>query len=123
MLDYDLIMSHIVYSVVDELRADNWMVDPLDIIMFIVLVIGSFALIPRPWNYLVAIVIFLACGLYIWNRMKVGNKLEKTEPELILEEITPEEEKIPLKKLAWGIERIDADLKEKRIQYDNLQEQ
>ena len=42
---------------------------------------------------------------------------------MILEEITPEEEKIPLKKLAWGIERIDADLKEKRIQYDNLQEQ
>lgn len=111
------------HSVVEEFRADKWRVHPLEIILFIVLVIGSFALIPRPWNYLVAIVIFLACGLYIWNRMKVGKKQEKTEPELILEEITPEEEKIPLKKLAWGIERIDADLKEKRIQYDNLQEQ
>ena len=60
------------HSVVEELRADKWRVHPLEIILFIVLVIGSFALIPRPWNYLVAIVIFLACGLYIWNRMKVG---------------------------------------------------
>ena len=68
-------------------------------------------------------VLFLAFGLYIWNRMKVGKKQVKTEPEIILEEITQEEEKVPIEKLRWEKSHITAELKEKRIQYDNLGEQ
>lgn len=55
--------------------------------------------------------------------MKVGKKQVKTEPEIILEEITQEEEKVPVEKLRWEKSHITAELKEKRIQYDNLGEQ
>lgn len=48
---------------------------------------------------------------------------KKTEPEIILEEITQEEEKVPIEKLRWEKSHITAELKEKRIQYDNLGEQ
>ena len=70
-------------------------------------------LFSKPWNYLIAIVLFLAFGLYIWNRMKVGKKQVKTEPEIILEEITQEEEKVPIEKLRWEKSHITAELKEK----------
>ena len=50
-------------------------------------------------------------------------KQVKTEPEIILEEITQEEEKVPIEKLRWEKSHITAELKEKRIQYDNLGEQ
>ena len=72
---------------------------------------------------MVAIVIFLACGLYVWNRMKEGKKKEKTPPEIILEEITPEEEKIPIERLVWEKNRVEEELQEKQIQYGNLKDQ
>ena len=50
-------------------------------------------------------------------------KQVKTEPEIILEEITQEEEKVPIEKLRWEKAHITEELKEKRIQYDNLGEQ
>mgnify|MGYP000382204984 CR=1 FL=1 len=34
--------------------------------------------------------------------MKVGKKREKTEPEKLLEEITPEEEKASIEKIEMG---------------------
>ena len=37
--------------------------------------------------------------------MKISKKVEKTEPEKILEEITPQEEKIPTDRLKWELER------------------
>ena len=55
--------------------------------------------------------------------MKVGKKQVKTEPEIILEEITQEEEKVPIEKLRWEKAHITEELKEKTIQYDNLGEQ
>lgn len=108
---------------IDELRPAKWRIHPIEIILFVIIVALAFSLITKPWNYLVAITIFLACGLYVWNRMKVGKKQEKTLPEIILEEITPEEEKIPLEKLVWERSHLEAELKEKQIQYNNLQEQ
>lgn len=91
--------------------------------MFAVIIVLAFMLIARPWNYLVSIIIFLACGVYVWNRMKVGKQQEKTLPEIILEEITPEEEKIPLKRLRWEYAHVSEELKDKQTQYDNLREQ
>ena len=82
--------------IIDELRPAKWRIHPVELILFAIIVILAFILIARPWNFLVSIIIFLACGLYVWNRMKVSKQEEKTPPELILEEITPEEEKIPL---------------------------
>ena len=54
--------------------------------------------------------------------MKVGKKQEKTPPELMLEEIMPEEEKISLERLKWEDEHVAEELKEKKVQYSNLQE-
>ena len=70
-----------------------------------------------------AIIIFLCCLIYIWNRMKVSKRKEKTEPEILLEKIRPEEEKASREKLLWEQNRIEAELKEKQTQYENLKEQ
>ena len=54
--------------------------------------------------------------------MKIAKQQVKTEPELILEEITPEEEKVPLEKLIWEYDHNAGELQEKQVQYDNLSE-
>lgn len=95
----------------------------MEILIFTLVIVAAVIILSRPWNYLVAIVLFLAFGLYVWNRMKVGKKQVKTEPEIILEEITQEEEKVPIEKLRWEKAHITEELKEKTIQYDNLGEQ
>lgn len=110
-------------GVIDELRSGRWRIHPLEIIGFIAAVIAVCLLIQRPWNYLVAIVLTLLCLIYTWNRMKVSKKQEKTEPERLLEEIMPQEEKIPLERLLWEAEHNEQELKEKQIQYENLREQ
>lgn len=109
--------------VIDELRPGKWRIHPLEILTFVIAVVLVFAFIPRPWNYLVAIILALLCLIYTWNRLKISKKQEKTEPEKILEEIMPEDEKIPLEKLCWEFEREEEELKEKQVQYNNLREQ
>lgn len=109
--------------VIDELRPEKWRIHPVEILVFIGIVVLAFILIAKPWNYLVSIILFLTCGLYVWNRMKVGKKQEKTPPEIILEEITPEEEKIPMEKLLWEQAHVGEELREKKTQYGNLREQ
>ena len=110
-------------GVMDEIRPEKWRIHPMEILIFALVIVAAVIILSRPWNYLVAIVLFLAFGLYVWNRMKVGKKQVKTEPEIILEEITQEEEKIPIEKLRWEKAHITEELKEKTIQYDNLGEQ
>lgn len=114
--------SEVKQRMLDELRPPKWRVHPVEIIVFIAALIVSFLFIPKPWNSFITVVMFL-CGLiYIWNRMKIAKKQVKTEPELILEEITPEEEKIPYEKLIWEYEHHAGELKEKQVQYENLKE-
>ena len=107
----------------DEIRPEKWRIHPMEILVFVLVIIIAVILFSKPWNYLIAIILFLASGTYIWNRMKVGKKQVKTEPEIILEEITPEEEKIPLEKLRWERAHIASELKEKQVAYENLGEQ
>ncbi len=109
--------------VIDELRPGKWRIHPIEIIAFILAIALVVLMIHRPWNYLVAIVLTLLCLIYTWNRLKVSKKQEKSEPEKILEEITPEEEKVPLERLIWELERGKEELKEKQILYNNLREQ
>lgn len=109
--------------IIDELRPAKWRIHPVELILFAAIIILAFILIARPWNFLVSIILFLSCGLYVWNRMKVGKQEVKTPPELILEEITPEEEKIPLEKLVWEQTHVREELREKQIQYGNIKEQ
>ena len=109
--------------VTDLLRPEKWRIHPLEIAVFVAVIALAFVVVSKPWNYPVAIVVSLLCVIYTWNRMKVSKKKVKTEPERILEEITPEEEKIPLERLIWEFEHSKAELREKQIQYNNLREQ
>lgn len=38
---------------------------------------GSVHYFHRPWNYLVMIVLLLAEGMYVWNRIKEGKRSRK----------------------------------------------
>ncbi len=106
-----------------EVRAGRWRIHPIEVLALIIAVALPFMVVPAPWNFLVAIVLFLCSGIYIWNRMKVSKKPVKTESEKILEEITPMEEKVPLERLVGKRELIEEELRDKQIQYSNLQEQ
>ena len=110
-------------GVIDEIRPAKWRVHPVEVLLFIMVSLFPLFVVPRPWNYLVCIIISLCCGIYVWNRLKVGKKQEKTEPERILEEITPEEEKASLEKLLWEKGRISEEIRDKKTMYSNLQEQ
>lgn len=109
--------------VIDELRPDRWRIHPLEVAGILLAVIVLFALVPRPWNYLTSVVAALAGGLYVWNRMKVEKKRQKTPSELMLEEITPEEELASSEKLRWEQQHLEEEKKEKQVMYDNLQEE
>lgn len=105
----------------EEVRTERKKIRPVIILLFLIMLIIPFKLVSKPWNYLVAIIVFLGLGNYIWSRLKVGKKTIKTESEKLLEEISGESE--TLEKLLWEKGRIQAELKEKQTQYDNLQEQ
>jgi len=105
----------------DEPIVTRKKIRPVIILLFILGLFASLKILIRPWNYLLAIIIVLGLGNYIWSRLKVGKKQIKTESEKILEEISGESE--TLEKLLWEKEHIQADLREKQTQYENLQEQ
>lgn len=96
-------------------KVSKWRVHPGILIGMLVLVCVVFFVLPEPWNYLVSIVLALATGLFVWNRMKDGKKKSQEE---MLEEIS-----VLLDKLYWQKEHLQAEIKEKQIQYENLQEQ
>lgn len=108
---------------IDEVRPSKWRIHPVEILIFAVLVAASFVFIPRPWNYFLTIVLFLFSAIYVWNRLKVGKKVEKTEPEIILEEIAQEEQPETLERLTWELEHNAEELRDKQIQYENIKEQ
>lgn len=101
----------------------RWRIHPVELMVFALLVILPLFVASRPWNYMIAIIIFLCCLIYIWNRMKISKHQEKTESEILLEEIKPEEEKVSREKLVWEKNRIESELRERQTQYDNLKEQ
>lgn len=108
---------------IDNLRPDRWRIHPLEVAGILFAVVLLFVLAPRPWNYFTSVVAALAGGIYIWNRMKEEKKRKKTVPELMLEEITPEEELASVEKLQWEKQHLEEEQKEKRIAYENLQEE
>ena len=71
---------------IDEMRRPSGGSIPSRVAGIILAVVILFALVPRPWNYLLSVVAALGGGIYVWNRMKVEKKHKKTPPELILEE-------------------------------------
>ena len=92
----------------------KWRVSPIKIAIMAVILIMAFVIFQKPWNYLVTIVLMLAEGMYVWNRMKEGKKKPRSEVE--------EEERRALDKLLWEKEHLQGELKEKQVQYGNVQE-
>ena len=92
----------------------KWRVSPIKIAIMAVILIMAFVIFQKPWNYLITIVLMLAEGMYVWNRMKEGKKKPRSEVE--------EEERRALDKLLWEKEHLQGELKEKQVQYGNVQE-
>lgn len=107
----------------DALRPAKWRVHPLEIVGILGLIVLAFLFLPNPWNSFVTVVVALLGAIYIWNRMKIGKRGQKTEPEELLEEIALEEELVSTDRLLWEREHLKEERKEKQVEYDNLQEQ
>ena len=80
----------------------------------------TFLLFHKPWNFLVAIVVALAEGLYVWNCLKDGKKKKKAR----LQEI--KEQGISLKadyeRQKGKLAKVQETYHEKEVLYENLQE-
>ena len=100
---------------------DKWRSHPLELFSMIAAFVLSFVLFGRPWKFLVAVVVALAEGLYIWNCMKDGKKkLDENKEE---QEAAEHEINAGLQKADWRTEELLEDYREKKVQYSNLQEQ
>ena len=93
----------------------RWRVSPVELLIMLLVLVISFLIFGRPWNYLLVIVLALAEGMYVWNRLKDGKK----KPQ----EIAAQERRTALEKLLWQRERMESELKEKQVIYGNLQEE
>lgn len=109
-------------GIFDSLRPSKWRIHPLEILMLAAVFVLALTLLDKPINFFAAIVVFLAGGLYIWNRMKVSKKNRVSE-EQDVENSLSEPERSSLERLKGERDRIEAERKEKEIQYSNLREQ
>lgn len=105
-------------AILEELESQEmkkWRVHPGELIGVLVLILAMVFLIGKPFNYLLAIVIFLGEGLFVWNRLKDG-KVKSHEQML-------EESRSSLQKVLWSKEQLQNGLREKQVHYSNLEEQ
>ncbi|MEF9916491.1 MAG: AAA family ATPase [Lachnospiraceae bacterium] len=113
----------------------RWRVHPISYVIMLLFGIAPFFVLHQPWSYLWTLVIVLAEGLFVWNKLKDGKRqkackadkngsqriqLESIEKEKNRKEIT--ELKQLIEKGKWQNEHIQEELKEKQIIYSNLQE-
>lgn len=99
----------------ESVEISKWRVHPGLLAGMLLSLVVAFVAFNPPWSYLITIVLALADGMYIWNRMKDGKK--KSQEELLAET------KSILEKLYWQKEHLQSEMKEKQVQYNNLQEQ
>ncbi len=92
----------------------KWRIHPGIIAGMLIALVIAYLVLNPPWNYLVTVVLAMAECLFVWNRLKDGKR--KTQEEL-LGEIGA-----ILDKLNWQRGRLQEELKEKQILYNNLQE-
>ena len=92
----------------------RWRVHPMEYVIVLALSVILWLAIEEPLNYLSCIVLILAEGLRIWNRLKDGKR--KSQEEAL------REVESSLQKLLWTKEHLQNELKEKQIFYGNLQE-
>lgn len=100
----------------------KWRVHPIAIVGMLFVLFLCFVLLHKPWSYLWAIVIGLACGLFVWNRLKVEKKKVHME-QMNTGELLGERKAEVGEKLSWKVEHLEGIRKEKEIQYGNIQDQ
>ena len=101
----------------DEVEAQEvkkWRVHPAEFAGVLAVLLVLFFLLNHPWNFLVIIVLALAEGILVWNRIKDGKK--KPQEEVLMEMQSS------LSKLNWQKEHLKGELKEKHTMYSNLEE-
>lgn len=106
--------AHDLYDEIEAQNISKWRVHPGELLGVLAVLLLIILILPKPWNYLLAIVLGLAEGIFVWNRLKDGKKKSR---EQLLEETHSE-----LQKLIWQKERLCSELKEKRTLYGNIQE-
>ena len=99
---------------VEAQEEKRWRIHPLEYLLVLGSMVALCLLIEEPLNYLSCIVVALAEGLFIWNRVKDGKKKSQQE---VLREVENS-----LQKLLWKEESIHEELKERKVLYANLQE-
>lgn len=97
-------------------QKSKWRVHPIGIVGMLFLIASAFIGIPKPWNYLVGIILILSGVIYAWNRLKDGKRPK---------ELSAEAKKISdsVEKLLWERDHLSTEWKEKTVQYENLKEQ
>ena len=99
---------------------DGWRIHPLETFSMLAAFIVIFVLFPRPWNCLVAIVVALAEGLYVWNHLKDGKQKKKAK-------IRDDKEQGNTLKAAYEMQKgrlakVQESYHEKEVFYENLKE-
>lgn len=107
---------------IEEYRPGKWRVHPIEVLVIFAICIFAFCIFERPWNFLLTIVVALLGGIYVWNRLKEGKKKPKTTSEGVLEELEVEEGLYSNERLIWEQSHLQGELREKQVQYENLQE-
>lgn len=107
----------------DVTSTSSFRVHPVELLFILLVTIFAFVVVPKPWGYVSAVVIFLLGIIYVWNRIKVSKNQIKTEPERILETLSKENSPLPLEQLLWKKERVNEELLDKKQAYYNLKEQ
>ena len=114
-LDKQIDAQEETHEEVEAQEEKKWRVHPGEIVGVLIGVILLIILLDKPWSYLVAIVLVLAEGILVWNRLKDGKKKPQEE---VLQEVQSS-----LEKLLWQKEHLQSELKEKQTMYGNVQEQ
>lgn len=96
----------------------NWRVHPASLLAMLMLLGLVFFFIPKPWNYMVVVVVLLAEVMFVWNRMKEGRQKQSEARMQEKQEILDAAEK-----LEWQLGRLEEEYQEKRVNHMNLKEQ
>lgn len=96
-----------------EKRNSKLNIPILPCLCVLILTIPVMIIVHRPWNVLTVIVMVLAIGLYIWNKLK-----HKPIGRHVKEEIWKEMERVK-----WEHKRLNSEIQEKEILLNNISEQ
>lgn len=99
---------------------EKWRLHPVEIFSMIAAIGLSFFTFDRPLNCLMAVVVALGSGMYVWNCLKDDRKKHKVKQKKKEEKYHELGEE--LRKLRWKREKLQDDHQEKYTQYQNVQE-